>query len=142
MDTMADIIVVGHVEKGFLDRSHKTTYFQDGSVADFYTVTALKSDRVIKGQSKISDSSLDIIEPIGLYVKDGQRTLIKYPEYDAMKKDIKYLVFLKSNGMGGYSIFNMNDSRFQVGGPKDLLSKPNDTFHLRLLKEAQAKYGF
>lgn len=72
----ADLIVIGSTEQNFGDREHMTSSLAlKGSLQDFYTVTTVKVDKVIKGPIS-ENTEIRVGEPIsysqGL---DGSRRL-------------------------------------------------------------------
>ena len=59
-----------------------------------------------------------------------------------MKKDKKYIIFLKSNGLGGFSVINMNEGKFNLDGTDpDDLGKEHTEKKEKLKKEVLSKYA-
>ncbi|SFF15120.1 hypothetical protein SAMN04487969_115124 [Paenibacillus algorifonticola] len=58
----------------------------------------------------------------------------------------KYIIFLKKNSMGQYSIINMDNGKFEVGGSKqpDLKTGGDQPFEIKqkLWDELNDKYEF
>ncbi|MFM9282164.1 hypothetical protein [Paenibacillus jiagnxiensis] len=120
LDSGAELIVVGSASQEFDDRKHMATYFEDGTIQDFYTLTDIKVDKVIKApeESNISPGdSLTIIEPIS-YVEDSTGIKkITTEDYSELEKDEKNIIFLQENAYGQYSVINMELGKFSLETP-------------------------
>lgn len=113
----ADLILIGTALEKFEDRDHYETRFDDGNLQDFYTKTKFKAQKIIKMPEKLAltkDSVFDIIEPVGLIQESDGRKILKLEGYEPLKEKEIYVVFLKDNGFGEYSIINMNGGRFNL----------------------------
>ncbi len=125
LDNAADIVLVGIPLQDFLGRQHVTTRFADGTVQDFYTLTDVKVEKVIKKPSDLAledSQTFRVIEPVGLIEEKNGKVKILDEDYQELKQGKKYILFLKSNGAGGYSIINMNLGKFNLDGldPDDI----------------------
>ncbi len=115
LDQMSDLIVIGTPTKSFKERKHVSTYFDDGTLQDFYTLTELKIDRIIKGPDDFKhNKSLIIVEPIGSVEIDSKKTKITYEGYTELQAGQKSIIFLKKNSFGEYSVINMNLGKFNI----------------------------
>jgi len=140
LSNAADIILYGTPIDKFEDRKHVNEYMSDGSLADFYTLTKFKVKKVIKNYTSLNINQtdwFDIIEPIGIVQQIDGKKIIERESYKAMEENNNYLVFLKSNGMGGYSVINMSNGKFNI----DKDSNSDDKTHLDLKKEVLNKYS-
>jgi hypothetical protein len=54
-----------------------------------------------------------------------------------MVENNRYIVYIKSNNMGGYSVINMSNGKFNQSQNE----KENDQKHLNLKKEVLNKYS-
>ncbi|MFJ5563857.1 hypothetical protein [Lysinibacillus xylanilyticus] len=48
LDAAADLIITASPSKKFMDHEHKVTFFDDGTIQDYYTLTEVQVDKVIK----------------------------------------------------------------------------------------------
>jgi hypothetical protein len=87
-----------------------------------------------------------VIEPVGIVgegVKGGGKKIkINIEGYQEMKKGKKYLLFLKSNSHGGFSVLNMNSGKFNLDGtdPEDLGQRAAKDEKLKLKQDVFKKY--
>lgn len=126
LDSDAELIVIGTPLKDFDDRQHIVTTFDDGNIQDFYTLTEIKINKVIKAPEAATlavDDSLTIIEPISYIENVEGKKKITYEDYTELKQNQKSIIFLKKNTQGQYSIINMDLGKFSL----DTLSQPLST---------------
>ncbi|QDS36350.1 hypothetical protein [Brevibacillus brevis] len=112
----ADLILIGTPTSDFSDREHKTSYYADGSLQDFYTLTEIEVDKIIKSPNDFDlkeSETLSIIEPVGMIELDGTKK-ITIDEYKEMEKGEKYIIFLNDNGYGQYSVINNDLGKFNL----------------------------
>ena len=149
LDADAQIIITGSPTEDFLNRKHVDTRYPDGTSQDFHTLTSVQVDEIIK---KPTDLKLEVgqlfpvIEPVGIIGEEvkggGKKIKINIEGYQEMKKDKKYIIFLKSNGLGGFSVINMNEGKFNVDGTDpDDLGKEHTEKKEKLKKEVLSKYA-
>lgn len=117
LDSDAELIVIGTPLKEFDDRKHVVTKYDDGTVQEFYTLTDIQVDEIIKAPKDLTlatNEVLTIIEPIS-YIDDtqGQRK-IAYEDYTELKQDEQSIIFLKQNAQGVYSVINMDLGKFSL----------------------------
>ncbi|MCY7484242.1 hypothetical protein [Paenibacillus alvei] len=107
---MSELIIVGTPIEEFEERDHKVVYFNLSAIQDFYTITEMKVEQVLKGNW--DESTLPVIEPIS-YIQsiDGKRKLTS-DDYTEMEKGKKYLVALGKNTNGNYGVINMENGKF------------------------------
>lgn len=124
LDQSADLILIGTPITDFSNREHKTTYYHSGDIQDFYTLSEIKIDKIIK-QSYDSDleesQTITIIEPVSLIqTLEGKIKLVDN-NYQELNKGSKYVIFLKENTFGTYSIINNDLGKFNIDStdPKD-----------------------
>ena len=131
----AQIILIASPVDAFADRVHENTYYDDGAIQDFSTYTNLKIERVIKQPEGMNiGDQMKVIEPVSIFTgTDKKETRISFEGYREMKQGKRYVVFLKNNGMGGYSVINMNNGKFNLDGG-DPLDTPTDR-HEKEFKE-------
>lgn len=148
LDTAADLVVIGEATQDFSKRKHMTTYFDDGTtLQDFYTLTEIKVDQVLKESDDISKAAdgltLEIVEPLALVQNAGETIKLTHENYTELQKGEKTVIFLKKNTFGQYSIFNQNLGKFSLnssGTSKALIgdeAAEYNTFKSDVLK----KYG-
>ncbi|WP_195573919.1 hypothetical protein [Paenibacillus sp. 1001270B_150601_E10] len=116
----AELVVIGSPTKDFEDREVHLTELPKGFVADIATFTEINVEKVLKGPEEVV-KNLTVIEPIGVYQTFKGKKRIAYEGYTEMKKDSKYLIFLKKNSYGQYSVINMQAGKFNLDGtdPED-----------------------
>ncbi|WP_226000972.1 hypothetical protein [Paenibacillus sp. BJ-4] len=117
LDSNAELIVIGTPLQGFDDRQHIVTSFDDGTLQDFYTLTNIKIDKVIKspeGSSLNLDEPLSIVEPISYIDDAGGKKKIAFEDYTELKQNEKSIIFLKKNTQGQYSVINMDLGKFAI----------------------------
>ncbi|WP_342575740.1 hypothetical protein [Paenibacillus sp. FSL M8-0142] len=121
LDQAADVIVIGSPIKDFEDREHMAQYFEDGMIQDFYTMTELRIEKVIKQPDGIDiGEMMELIEPLSIIEESGnQKTKIIMDDYRELKKGSRYILFLKDNTFGQYSIINMNNGKFNLDNTDD-----------------------
>ncbi|WP_342415163.1 hypothetical protein NST83_18040 [Paenibacillus sp. FSL R10-2782] len=117
LDSNAELIVIGTPLQEFDDRQHIVTSFDDGTIQDFYTLTNIKIDKVIKspeGAALNVEEPLSIVEPIS-YIDDAEgKKKIAYEDYTELKQNEKSIIFLKKNTQGQYSVINMDLGKFAI----------------------------
>lgn len=128
LEQAADAIVVGRPAQDFLDRRHLASYMPDGHLAVAATEGELQVLRVIKGPAELLryGQTLPVVEPTGLVEgRDGGLVLIEEEGTKALKQGSAYILFLKKNEMGSFSIINMNLGKFNLDGtdPEDDLDE-------------------
>jgi hypothetical protein len=140
MNDSADIILYGSPIDKFEDRKHVNTYINNGKLSDFYTITKFKVKKVLKNSSSLSINNsdlFDIIEPISIVQEFDGKKILTMESYEAMVENNRYIVYIKSNNMGGYSVINMSNGKFNQSQNE----KENDQKHLNLKKEVLNKYS-
>ncbi|MFB7157313.1 hypothetical protein [Lysinibacillus sp. NPDC056232] len=142
----ADIVLVASPIDDFANREHHSTEFEDGTLQDFYTLTNLNVERIIKQPEGINiGSQMQVIEPVSIITEaDKQQTKVAADGYREMKQGKRYIVFLKNNGMGDYSVINMNNGKFNLDGgdAQDVPTDANEkAFKERLKKDIQSNFS-
>lgn len=88
----------------------------------------------------------NIIEPIGLVQQIGGKKVLQMNSYESMEENTKYIVYLKSNNNGGYSVINMANGKFNMD--EDLSTDYNkltpdsldNSKHIDIKKDVIEKY--
>ncbi|MFJ3387414.1 hypothetical protein [Lysinibacillus sp. NPDC086135] len=123
LDAAADLIIIASPSDEFLDREHKVSYFDDGTIQDYYTLTEVQIDKVIKAPSDFNlsnNNTISIIEPVGIVDRSvGKRKLVTN-NYEELKEKSSYILFLKQNSMGQYAIINNNLGKFSLDNTDSL----------------------
>lgn len=123
LDSDAELIVIGTPLKNFDNREHVVTNFDDGAVQDFYTLTDIKVDKIIKAPESSTlktDEDLTIIEPISYIESDQGKRKITYEDYTELKQNEKSIIFLKQNTQGVYSVINMDLGKFPLSDTSEI----------------------
>lgn len=88
---------------------------------------------------------MEVIEPVGIITEaDKQQTKVTTDGYRELKQGRRYIMFLKNSGMGGYSIINMNNGKFNLDGgdAQDIpTNKDEKVFKERLKKDILLKFN-
>lgn len=123
-DKNADLIVLASPKTGFDQRKHVVKQFADGKLMDFYTKTPLKISKIIKSDASLSlktGQMFTVLEPASYLEEDGFNRLLTYENYEPMSEGLNYIVFLKRNASGDYSVMNMSLGTIDTAGPKQLM---------------------
>ena len=139
----ADLILIGTPIADFTEREHKTSYYSDGSLEDFYTLTEVKINKIIKSPKDfdLDDSNnLAIIEPVGIVEINGDKK-ITIDEYKEMEKGESYIIFLNKNVNGEYSVINNDFGKFRLDSDSSRMGKSlKQTSSATLKDEVMLKY--
>ncbi|MCY9517684.1 hypothetical protein [Paenibacillus apiarius] len=116
LDSFADLIVIGTAVQRFEDRNPVSTHFDDGTLQDFYTLTDISIDRVLKGPGQImqEDAPLTIIEPLAYLDIENEKTKLTRENYIELHEGDRSVIFLKKNTFGQYAIINQNLGKFSL----------------------------
>jgi hypothetical protein len=141
LDADADLIIVGSPTQDFESRKHEKTYFEDGLLQDFYTITGVKVKSIIKQPADFNMNKaniIEIIEPISVISTPEGDKKIKIENYSALKKGSFYVIFLKKNTFGNYAVLNLEAGKYNIDktDKDDLISNEK----IELYKELQTKY--
>ena len=148
MEENADIIIIGTPTKEFLDRESVTTQFPDGANQDFYSLTDLNIEKIIKNESTmdlLKDKTMQVVEPVAIIDNaNGEKTKLTLDNYVEMQAGTSYLLFLRETLPGFYSIISLENGRF-IMEEADINAKGvsayTSDFHEKLKNEAFEKYG-
>ncbi|SFF05945.1 hypothetical protein SAMN04487969_112156 [Paenibacillus algorifonticola] len=121
----AELVVIAETDTNFFDREHVVKYAeQDAAGADlpqaledFYTRTPIKILKVLKkpeSASVIENEEMNIIEPISLIKEDTKSKILSIENYNEINEGEQYVLYLKQNAYGEYSVINMNNGRFSL----------------------------
>ncbi|MGE8037320.1 hypothetical protein [Lysinibacillus sp. NPDC093692] len=123
LDAAADLIMIASPSKEFMDREHKVTFFDDDTIQDYYTLTEVQVEKVIKAPNNFhlsKNNMIKIIEPVGIVGRGtGKRKLVTN-QYEELKEKNSYIMFLQQNSKGQYGIINNNLGKFNLDN-KDAL---------------------
>ena len=121
LEDSADAIITGTPLKNFDNRDHKISFFDDGTIEDFYTLTDIKVNKIFKSNyNDINENqTIEIIEPIS--VKDNN--IITYSGYTPLDENEEYIIFLAKNSNGKYSVINMEEGKFSYNSKQYESSK-------------------
>ncbi|WP_147423857.1 hypothetical protein [Cohnella endophytica] len=84
------------------------------------------------------------VEPVGLITEsDKLQTKVKADHYSELKADKKYVMFLKKNTFGQYSLINMNNGKFNLDGTdvSDLTQDGESGIKMKLKQQIESKFG-
>lgn len=129
LDVAADLILIGTPTQNFEEREHRTTYFDDGTVQDFYTLTDIQVEKVIKSNDSFeldSTGHLKVLEPIGYLKPETKETKVTRENYEELESGEKYIIFLKKNAEGTYAVINLNLGKFDLNSTTKLQSASSE----------------
>jgi hypothetical protein len=121
----AELVVIAKTDKNFIDREHVVKYVLSvGSEADlppaiedFYTRTPITITKVLKqpeSSSIAKSDNITIIEPVSLLEDDNGLKKLSIEHYLEIEEGKNYILYLKKNTYGEYSVINMNNGRFNL----------------------------
>ncbi|MFC9706636.1 hypothetical protein ACFTRD_00590 [Paenibacillus sp. NPDC056933] len=121
----ADLVVIATTDSKFVDREHVVKYADPDTagadlpqaIEDFYTKTPIKVLKVLKSPASATiteNKEMKIIEPVSLIEEDAKSKKISIENYNEIKQGEKYVLYLKQNTYGDYSVINMNNGRFSL----------------------------
>lgn len=136
----AQLIVIGSPIKEFEEREMIIKTFENGTPMDFYTLTEIKVEKVIKG-SEEDATNLKVIEPIVLKQTLSGKEKLSIEDYTEMKNGSSYMIFMKKNMYGHYGVMNLQSGKFNLDGtdPDDL--SPDDPNKRRIFSELTKNYS-
>lgn len=129
----AELIVVAKTNKNFMEREHVIEYASNNddieadlpqAVSDFHTKTPIDIIKVLKQPQSFSipkDNKITIIEPVALLEDNGLKKL-SVENYLEMEEGKHYILYLKKNTYGEYSVINMNNGRFNLEGSDKIVN--------------------
>ncbi|WP_144941789.1 hypothetical protein [Paenibacillus sp. 32O-W] len=144
LEQFSDLIIIGSPVEPFNKRKHKETRFEDGNLESFSTLTKLDIKSIIKKTdlSLNNESSLEVVEPVGLIKEGLGKRKLTIEGYSEMKENLDYLIFLKMNSYGEYSVVANTLGRYNLDG-KDLEDSGNEEYQEKkasIKTEALKKY--
>ncbi|MFC5649987.1 hypothetical protein ACFPYJ_12825 [Paenibacillus solisilvae] len=114
MFNQADAVIIGSTNQNFDDRKHVTTTFAStGATQDFYTITNVQVDKILKGDVLINQT-LQVGEPISYDQTLTGKSIITREGYKELKAGSKYLLFLKKNRQGLYFVMTAELGKYNV----------------------------
>ncbi len=115
LDKAADLIIIATASEKFEDREHRSTYYSDGELQDFYTLTNLEVSQVIKAPEGFDkDKLLTVVEPIGFFPGKNNNTKLTIENYTEISNEVSNIIFLKKNTFGQYGVINMDLGKFEL----------------------------
>jgi len=144
LEEAADIIAFVRPVTPFLGREHVNSFYSDGAIQDFYTksrVDMLKTFKDVNGAVGAA-RTFEMIEPVGLVEQGSRRLKLQIEGYSETESGKTYLVFLKSNGLGGYSVINMNNGKIISDKTQEIAQDVEEIGidGLKLRAEARGRY--
>lgn len=139
LNDAADIILYGTPANKFEDRKHVNKKNDDGVLKDFYTITEFKVKKVLKNSTTLQINKNDlfnIIEPTTLIQEIDGKKIIQINSYKAMEESNNYIVYLKSNDEGEYSVINMSNGKFNM----DKVEKTSNNEHNEIKNNVMKKH--
>lgn len=138
----AELVVIGSPMKDFEDREMTIRTHENGIPVDFYTLTEIEVEKVLKGPEEDA-TNLKVIEPIALKQTLSGKEKLTMAGYTEMKSGSRYMIFMVKNTYGQYSVINMQAGKFNMDGtdPEDAytesVSKQRIFSDLKSLKNLQ-----
>ena len=142
----ADLVVLAKPAKNFIDRDHHSNYYNlsKTAIGGFYTNTEINIEKILKDPSEVP-KTLTIIEPVTLIQGLNGKTELSYENYKPMKKNSPYVIFMRKNTFGNYSVINMQNGKFNMDktdpGDDQTGNKQSDDQKLSWKNEIKNKFG-
>ena len=121
LEREADLVLIGTPAEDFVNREHKTIYYSGGkagkTIQDVYTLTNFKVQKVIKSNGEnfaFEDKTIQVVEPVGLVQELTGKKKFQFEDYSEMEKGKKYVVFLKKNTEGQYSVMSLAFGKYSL----------------------------
>lgn len=116
LEASSDLIVIGKATKNFDEREHFETLYDDGNLQDFYTLTEIEIEKVLKAPEDFSltQNNLTIVEPVSYININNKNTKITREHYKELLAEDTSVIFLKKNTFGQFSINNQNNGKFSL----------------------------
>lgn len=154
----AELVVVAHTVKNFKDRNHVVKYVEQTeedkglpvAIEDFYTETPINIMKVLKQPSDSTiakNESINIIEPISLLEDENGVKKLSTENYVELQKGKPYILYLKKNTYGQYSVINMNNGKFSLEGTDEVVNLAehghdfDKTEHQEMKAVVEKKFG-
>ena len=136
----AELVVIGSPIKDFEDREMQvTTFSTTGAIEDFYTLTEIKVEKVLKGS--VESPILKVIEPIALNQTLTGREKIAFEDYTEMKNGSQYLIFMRRNTKGQYSVINMQAGKFNLDQTDQSDFSKENKIKQKIFEEIKMSFG-
>lgn len=156
LEENSELIVIGSPVKDFMSREHNLEYLElpksSGKiVSNFSTTTEFEVEKIIKSSENfvLNESNIiEIIEPVGLEKKTKVYNKLFLEDYRELKKGSRYIIFLKKNANGQYSVINMNKGKFNFDNSdpedngKDVKTIGNEQYREQVTQDIQEKIQF
>lgn len=143
LEKAAEIILVGRPIQKLEDRQKIETAYSDGTLQDFYTLTELEVEKVLKNTTSENiqtGKTFVAIEPIVMDQGLTGKTKLTLEDYSEMKENHHYLVFLKEGSPGKYGVINMNNGKFDLDQPEIPANKSHSDIGEKLKADFLKKY--
>ncbi|WP_438434899.1 hypothetical protein [Gorillibacterium sp. sgz500922] len=143
LEKSAEIILVGRPLKKLEDRQKVETAYSDGTLQDFYTLTELEVEKVLKNTTSENiraGKTFVAIEPIVMDQGLTGKTKLTLEDYSEMKENHHYLLFLKAGSPGIYGVINMNNGKFDLDQPEIMANKSHSDIGEKLKADFMKKY--
>lgn len=124
LDNGADVILIGSPTKEFEEREHVIKFTEPNGlitnkhISDYYTLSEIKVKKILKEdsrlQTKLNGDLLKVIEPLAIVDYGEEKVKLMREGYTEMKKNSRYIIFLKKNTNGDYSVINMSKGKFNL----------------------------
>ena len=135
----AELVVIGSPIQDFEDREVLIGKDSLGGLMYIVTSTELQVEELLKGP-KEDAIDLAVIEPSGIRQTYSGKEKITSEGYTEMKKGSKYVIFLKKNTSGQYSVINMQAGKFNLDGT-DADDAKGSSSKSRIMTELKADFS-
>ncbi|MED4766158.1 hypothetical protein ABHN05_11245 [Brevibacillus laterosporus] len=137
----ADYVVVGHLEKDFLEYEPTFKYTSEGRIEEFYTKTDVIIDKVLKGET--GTKIIPVLQDAA-YINSPtkhQDDLLTIEGYTPMEKGKEYLLFLqKANVDESYNLLGVYQGKFDINERDGAQGLASDSHYQKLKDEVVEKY--
>ena len=138
---MKYLIVIGKTTEELGEGKPIVTNTQMGGIEDFYTITRLEVENVLKGA--IASNVIQVLQPAVFINESSKQSLLIREDYSLLEKNSSYLLFLAQVEGGGYSIISINQGKFSLNKTdqqEQVIEKENKQY-ATLKAKALSKYS-
>lgn len=140
----SDLIIVGQALQGIEEAEPTFVYHSEGRIMDFYSIFAVKSLKVLKGD--VDSKNVSVLHSVALLSSPykASKDLFIREDVTPMEKGNKYLLFLaKTDIPGVYSIISLNQGKFSIDGldAKENMAEATDEQFKKLKTDALTKFA-
>jgi signal peptidase I len=145
LESRSDLIVVAKTNQPFNERNHIINKHNNISIKEIFTKTEIVILKVLKKPEELALTKNDLLTVIEPVTFDRERNVkLSYAHYEELLGNESYVIFMKKNDYGDYSIINMNDGKFKLNDVMNgnySIENSEITLHEKISYEIKQRYG-